>query len=252
MDFNHNRTVDPDATGNDPKPLTWSDSPPSGNADPVLWEHEIGAPAPERAISGRGKIIAAVIATGVFLGTGFAIGAPIYALSRWWASKPVATATLETTVPVEAPTASPPPTSEAPSSAAAARAILLDEEVMHVAPPIEAAPSEALSAEVTPAEAPTSPAKAAAALTSEPPPQGPLQSEIPAVAAPTIDLPSIDPVAIAGVTIDPVTVERVTIDPVLIDRVKIDPVVIDSVKIDHVTIDPVPINLPGSGQGTDQ
>jgi hypothetical protein len=231
MDFNHDRTAFPDATGNDPKPLTWSDSPPLGNADPILWEHEISAPAPKRATPGRGQIIAAALATVVFLGTGFAIGAPVYALSRWWASRPVTTIASETTVPVAVQAVSAPPTKEAPSSAAPTSAILLDEEVMRGSPPSEAIVTNAAAppADITPVEPPTSTALPAATLTSEPPPTGPLQSEDPLFAVPTIDLPTIDPVAIDGVTIDPVT----------IDRVMIDPVVIDPVTIDHVTIDPI-------------
>jgi hypothetical protein len=262
MDFNDNHELDRGSAGSDRRPLTWSDSPPSGNADPILWEREIAPPAPARPTPGRGKLLVAVIATGVFLGTGFAIGAPIYALSRWWTNVPVATATSETMLTAAAPAEATPPTLDAPTSAAAARSIVMDEELLTVPPPIEAPAAP----ELTPSEAPPTP-EPPPALSCEPPKAGPLQSRSPAAAAPivdstginvptiegvTIDHVGIDPVAIEGFMLDPVTVERVTIDPVQrdpfqLDPVVIDPVVIDPVTIDHVTIDPVPIKHFESG-----
>lgn len=256
MDLDDKHTTDPGADEPDRKPLTWSDAPPSGNADPILWEHEVLPPPPPRAASDRGKIVAALVATGVFLALGFSISAPIYALSRWWESTPIATMTTEAMTPVVAQEESAPPARPQPASAPAAPPIAPEQEALILAPPIESA----AAIELTPEEPPVSPPPST--LASEPVVPGPLRSEIPAAPAPSVDSSSLysptidgvttDPVPIAGVTIDPVTVERVSIDPVTVERVTIDPVtidpvVIDAVEIDHVTIDPVLINRPESG-----
>lgn len=258
MESHRTDRIDPELVEVDLRTHHWSDAPQSGNVDPIPWEHEVHPGPPARARSGRGKIVAAVIATGVFLGTGFAIGAPIYALSRWWANRPVATATLETRSPVEAQGASEPPPGEAePAVAAAVVAPRVVESDVRVAPPSEAvlpeAAPEAAEARETP-EPPLEPAPepVVEAVSSEPPPTGPLVSEdvrdaVPAVepvgvesfALDQVNVESfaLDPVAVESFALDPVTVERVTIDPVTVERVTIDPV-----SIDRVTIDPVQIN----------
>jgi hypothetical protein len=243
MESNRSHRVDPELVEIAPQPRHGSDPHLSGNADPSPWEHEVSPAARPRAASGQGKLVAALFATSVFLGTGFSIGAPVYALSRWWASRPVATATLETKTPVAAQTAGEPPANEAmPFSAAAKSTLVLDDEVMAVAPLGEAAVIEATSEEAV-----AIPEVPVAVLSSEPPPAEPVWSEIPASPAPFIDPVSIarvtiDPVSIDRVTIDPVSIDRVTIDPVPIERVTIDPVVIDPVAIGRVSIDPVTID----------
>ena len=253
MESNRSHRVDPELVEIVSQPRQGSDPHLPGNADLSPWEHEV-RPAAARAGSGRGKIVAAVIATGVFLGTGFAIGAPVYAISRWWANRPVATATLETRSPVEAQAAGAPPANEASLPSAAARsALLVDEEVMFGAPAVEADSVEA------PEEAVAIPDPPVARLTSEPPLTGPLRSEQPIAEAALIDPVSIDPVTGAeGVTTDPVavesapspvTVERVTIAPLAVERVTIDQVAVDRVvvapvAIDRVTVDPAQINVP--------
>lgn len=254
MDSDHPR-IDADSPEPDRRPLHWSDAPPSGNADPILWQHEINARASARSPPGHGKVITAVLATAVFLGIGFAIGAPIYALSRWWASKPIASMESRAMVPAAAPAEPAEPTHVAPSSAAAVQEIALGQDVVTVTSPLEAG----LVMETFSDEAPAGPTTAVEELASEPPPAGPLQSASPPPAVESAGLDPaatggvrLDPVTIEGVRIDPVTIERVTIDPVGIDRVRIDPVKInpvkiDPVKIDRVTIDPVPINLPVKG-----
>ncbi|MEO7595091.1 MAG: hypothetical protein ABI134_27995 [Byssovorax sp.] len=247
MESNRTDRVDPELVEIAPQSRHGSDPHLAGNNDPSPWAHEVTPGSAGRARAGQGKLVAALFATSVFLGTGFSIGAPVYALSRWWASRPVATATLETRNPVAAQTAGEPPANEAMPSSAAAKSTLvlgelLDEEVMQVAPLGEAAAIEATSEEaVALPEAPV------AVLSSEPPPAGPVWSEIPVSSTPFIDpvaiaRVTIDPVAIDRFTIDPVTIERVTIDPVPIERVTIDPVVIDPVSIGRVTIDPVAID----------
>lgn len=254
MESHRTDRIDPELVEVDTRPLHWSDTPLSGNTDPIPWEHEIHPAPPPRARSGRGKVIAAVIATGVFLGTGFAIGAPIYALSRWWANRPVVTATLETKSPVEAQGASDPPASEASVPSAAPEAPrVLNEQLTLVAPPAEANLPEALPEEAPlPPEATAIPEPPVDALSSEPPPAGPLRSEDYRDALPSMEPVAVegfaldpvnvesfalDPVAVESFALDPVTVERVTIDPVTVERVNIDPV-----SIDRVTIDPVQIN----------
>ncbi len=250
MESHRTDRIDPELVEVDTRPLHWSDTPLSGNTDPIPWEHEVHpAPVP-RARSGRGKIIAAVIATGVFLGTGFAIGAPIYALSRWWANRPVVAATLETRAPVVAQGASEPPSNEAELPiAAAAVAPPLDVPVVPVAPPSEANLPEAVPEE---AEAPVSPEPVVEAVSSEPPPTGPLVSEdardaVPSVEPVRVEGFALDPVNVEGFALDQVNVESFALDPVSVERVTIDPVTvervtIDPVSIDGVTIDPVQIN----------
>lgn len=258
MESNRSHRVDPELVEIVSQPRQGSDPHLPGNADLSPWEHEV-RPAAARAGSGRGKIVAAVIATGVFLGTGFAIGAPVYAISRWWANRPVATATLETRSPVEAQAAGAPPANEASLPSAAARsALLVDEEVMFGAPPVEADSVEA------PEEAVAIPDPPVATLTSEPPAAGPLRSEAPIVAAPPVDPVTIeraavdpvtmepvlgDPATVARAAVNPVTVERVTIAPLAVERVTIDQVAVDRVvvapvAIDRVTVDPAQINVP--------
>ena len=254
MESNRSHRVDPELVDIEPRPRDGSDPLLWGNADPSAWEHEVSPAAQARPRSGRGKIVAAVIATGVFLGAGFAVGAPVYALSRWWANRPVTMATQETKSPVEAQAAGAPPASEAlPPSSAARSAIVVDEEVMFGALAGDAGLADAGIPDAMPQEAVAIPEPPAATLASEPPPTGPLQS-VPPVVPPLvepviIDAVYIDPVVAERVTIDPVTVERVTIDPVAVERVTIDPVnidrvIIDPVAIDRVTIDPVQINVP--------
>jgi hypothetical protein len=245
MESNRSDRVDPELVDTDPRPRNGSDPLLSGHADLSPWEHEVHPAAQARTRSGRGKLIAAVIATGVFLGTGFAIGAPVYALSRWWANRPVATATLETKSPVAAQAAGAPPANGAlPLSAAAQSAIVVDEEVMFGAIAGDAGTTDAGVPDAMPQEIVAIPEPSVAPLASEPPAAGPLQS-VPPVVVP----PLVEPVIIDAVAIDPVAVERVTIDPVAIDRVTIDPVpvervIIDPVAIDRVKIDPVQIHVP--------
>jgi hypothetical protein len=252
MESHRTDRIDPELVEVDTRPDHWNDVPLSGNADPIPWEHEVHPAPPPRARSGRGKIVAAVIATGVFLGTGFAIGAPIYALSRWWANRPVATASLETRSPVEAQAASEPPPSEAAlPSAAPEAARVVEDQLKLVAPPSEAVLPEAIPEE-TP-ETPAVPEPPVEAISSEPPPAGALVSEDARDAVPSVDPVGVesfaldpvnvesfalDSVAVESFALDPVTVEGMNIDPVTVERVTIDPV-----SIDGVTIDPVPINL---------
>lgn len=268
MDFNDPHQLDRGSLDLDPdrKPLTWSDSPPSGQSDPILWEHEIAPMPPARPTSGRGKLLVAVIATGVFLGTGFAIGAPIYALSSWWSSVPVATMTAETKGAAASFSGPTRPAVAAPTSSAPARSMVLDEELVTAPLPIPApAEPELAPAETAPLQVPTP------ALASEPPKAEPLETRMTAAAAPIVDTTGInvppiegfaldpvglDPVAVESFTLDPVTVESFTIDPVQwdslkLDPVAIDPVVIDRVTIDHVAIDPVRINRFQSGPTDD-
>lgn len=244
----------------EPRPIPWS-SPPSGHPDPILWEREIVSPASKRPMSGRGKLVAAVLATSVFVGMGFVIGAPVIALSRLWNNRPVATATLES-APRVAPViegAAAPPADEALPSPAPARPIQLDREAVPAAPPQprdEAAAPDAVPEAATDPE-PAEPAPTSAVTSSEPPPIAALRSEDPIAgtpidALPNVDVPSIDPASIESFTLDPVAVESFTLDPVSVERVTIDPVAIDHVTIDpvtidRVTVDPVYIDVPMVG-----
>lgn len=254
MESHRTDRIDPELAEVDTRPLNWNDAPLSGNTDPIPWEHEVHPGPPVRARSGRGKIIAAVVATGVFLGTGFAIGAPIYALSRWWANRPVATATLETRAPVEAQGASEPPAEEGePPTAAVAVAPPRAAPPVPVEPPGEAVLPEAVPED---AEAQVAPEPAAEpvveAVSSEPPPTGPLVSEdvrdaVPAIEPVGVESFALDPVNVESFALDPVPVESFSLDPVTVERVSIDPVTvervtIDPVSIDRVNIDPVKIN----------
>lgn len=258
MESNRTHRVDPELVEIVPQhrhnsdPLLW------GNADPNAWEHEVRPAAPARPRMDQGKLVAAVIAVGVFLGTGFAVGAPVYALSQWWASRPVATATtttMETKSPVEAQAASEPPANEAPlPSDAAKSALVLDDDVMLGAIAGDAGPADAGIPDAMTQEAVASPEPLVATLTSEPPPTGPLQSEPPPAVAPLVEpVPvesfAMDPVAVESFALDSVPVESFALDPVAVERVSIDPVAIDRVTIDpvaidRVTIDPVQINVP--------
>ena len=236
MESNHHPRIDLGAPEPDHRPLTWSDSPPSSQADPLLWQHEVSVPAPARTTSGHVKVLASVVAIGVLLGTGFAVGAPLYALTRWWASTPVATTASQETTPVAAPTNDIAPIPAAPPRAEAAQEVVFDEEVLTVSDVLAAARVAGADSD----EAPTR-AAAAAEVVGEPRVADPRQSERPAASM------SVDHVVTDGVRIDPVSIDEVSIDPVAVESFAINPVVIDAVTIDPVVIDPVEINLPTSG-----
>lgn len=258
MESNRTHRVDPELVEIVPQHRHQSDPHLWGNGDPHAWEHEVRSAAPTRARAGQGKAVAAVIAVGVFLGTGFAIGAPVYALSRWWANRPVATAataTLETKSPVVAQGASEPPANEASLPSDAARSAgAPDEDAMLGAIAGDAGPADAGVPDAMTQEAVAVAEPQEAALVSEPPPMGPLQSESPVVVPPLVEpVPvesfAMDPVRVESFAMDSVPVESfamesVAVESFALDPVAIDRVTIDPVPIDRVTIDPVQINVP--------